>query len=149
MAGSIHRYKKDKDFTIVDKVPLEDVNLSWKAKGLLTYLISLPETWQINIADLEKRSTDGRESTASGLQELIKKMYVFRERKMDKIGRFEGYDYHVFERIEHTIAWITENGKAVNGKSENGKPATNKKTKRRWDAMIPAFCNDYFSLALR
>ncbi len=120
MSGKIHRRKKSSDFVTLDTHCSRNKNLRWASKGLHTYLFQLPDDWQINIADLENRSEDGRESTTSAMNALINAGYVVRERKHDDKGRFEGYDYFVFERPEHAIEWLTVNGKSVNGKSVNG-----------------------------
>ena len=106
--------KKTNNFTIVDNHFIRDENLSWKAKGILVYLFHLPDDWQIYLEDLKNRSTDGRDSTTSGIEELMKKGYMKRTRKRDK-GRFVGYDYEVYEIPNEIIA-------TKNGKSENGKP---------------------------
>lgn len=147
MAGQIHRHKKEAGFVLVDKTPLNDPTLSWKAKGLLTYLLSLPDDWKINISDLKKRSSDGRDSTVSGIDELIQARYVFRKQDKGDDGKFLGYEYHVFERPEYEIEYeismaeggekqgnctvngfsgcgFPENGNAENGKTVFGKPAT-------------------------
>lgn len=125
MAGMIHRRKKPSNYVQLDNRLLQDETLSWKAKGLLAYLLALPEDWQVNIADLTKRSTDGRDGTASGIKELVSAGYVFRERVTFR-GRFEGYDYHVFEQPEYAEDWKAENGISVNGKSRNGKTENGK-----------------------
>ena len=106
--------KKTNNFTIVDNHFIRDENLSWKARGLLVYLLHLPDDWQIYLEDLKNRATDGRDSTISGIKELMKKGYIKRTRKRDN-GKFIGYDYEVYERPNEVIA--TENGK-----SENGEP---------------------------
>ena len=131
MSGKIHRLKKESDFVTLDNHALRNKELSWKGKGLHSYLMHLPDDWQINIADLQNRSDDGRDSTAAGLRELIKAGYVTRTRVIDgKTKQFIGYDYNIYERPEHAIS---VNGKAVNGlsvtgKAEYGKPVTNKDT---------------------
>lgn len=126
MSGKIHRRKKSSDFVTLDTHCSRNKNLRWASKGLHTYLFQLPDDWQVNIADLENRSEDGRESTTSAMNALINAGYVVRERKHDDKGRFEGYDYFVFERPEHAVEWLTVNGKTVNGLTVNGKTATNK-----------------------
>lgn len=124
MSGKIHRFKKEKDFVTLDNHALRNDRLSWKGKGLHCYLMQLPDDWQINIADLQNRSSDGRDSTSSGLRELISAGYVVRERVVDdKTKQFIGYDYQVYERPEYAIA---VNGKPVNGSAVNGKPVTTK-----------------------
>ena len=42
MADTIRRTKRTDNFTVVRNEYLQDVNLSWKAKGLITYIMSLP-----------------------------------------------------------------------------------------------------------
>lgn len=124
MAGQIHRNKKSGEFVVLDTHALRNTELSLKAKGLHSYLMQLPNDWKVNIADLTNRSDDGRDSVSSAMKELIDAGYVVRLRVTDlETKRFEGYDYHIFERPEHGKAI---NGKAVNGFSVNGKSATNK-----------------------
>lgn len=126
MGGQIHRQKKNKDFVTLDTHCLRNPALKWDAKGLHSYLMQLPESWRINIADLETRSKTGREGTSSAMNALVKAGYVYRERVHGKKGKFEGYDYRVFERPEHAIGWLAVNGKTVNGFAVNGKTVTNK-----------------------
>ena len=125
MSGQIHRFKKERDFVQLDTHALRNPELSFKAKGLHSYLLQLPENWQVNIADLSKRSTDGRDSVSTGIAELIEAGYIIRERAFDENGLFAGYDYNVFEQPEHAETWKSVNGKSVNGKSVNGKSVTN------------------------
>ena len=54
----IKQRKKEK-FTILDNTCIQDCNLSWKAKGVHTYLMSLPEDWKIHISEIVKRSDQG------------------------------------------------------------------------------------------
>ena len=70
MADTIRRTKRTGNFTTVRNEYLQDVNLSWKAKGLITYIMSLPPDWQLNLSDLKNRSKDGRDASAAGLREL-------------------------------------------------------------------------------
>jgi hypothetical protein len=96
---TVIRFKKDEahPFIIMSKLPLNDTNLSWKAKGILAYLLSLPDDWNINIKDLQKRSKDGGESTRNGINELIELGYITRERITEK-GKFKGYSYTIYEK---------------------------------------------------
>jgi hypothetical protein len=126
MAGKIHRKKKSSDFVTIDTHCSRNKNLRWGAKGLHTYLMQLPEDWQINISDLVNRSLDGRDATSAAVKALIAEGYVVRELVHNGKGLFEGYDYHLFERPEHAVEWLSVNGKTVNGKTVNGKTATSK-----------------------
>jgi hypothetical protein len=128
-ASRIRRGRKQNRFTTIDNQPLENSNLSWKAKGLLTYLMSKSENWEVKLEFLKTVSTDGRESTNAGLRELIENGYVRRTRLTNQKGRFEGYLYEVsdiaFFDIEEEKNAIQANqsinGFSVYGETENGK----------------------------
>lgn len=89
--------KKENPFVTIDKTCLKDDRLSWKAKGLLCYLLSLPDDWEIYVSELKSHASDGRDSTAAALRELIKNGYAIRERNRDEEGKLRGYIYQIFE----------------------------------------------------
>lgn len=62
--------KRPNNFVMIDKGFLENPNLSWKAKGILAYLLSKPNNWKVITRDLVNRSTDGKAAVYSGLKEL-------------------------------------------------------------------------------
>ncbi len=97
MSKSIVRTIKNKNFTTIDNRGMRDKNLSWKAKGLLAYCLTLPDDWKFYIEDLAKRSTDKYSSTAAAVKELIKKGYITRSRRKGEHGHFDGYEYRVIE----------------------------------------------------
>lgn len=134
MADTIRRTKRTGNFTTVRNEYLQDVNLSWKAKGLITYIMSLPPDWQLNLSDLKNRSKDGRDATAAGLRELITNGYCQRCKVRGDGGTFVGCDYEVSDIKEFELqpdfpfmdAPQTENPVAVNPETE--KPDTVKPT---------------------
>ena len=127
MADTIRRTKRTGNFTTVRNEYLQDVNLSWKAKGLITYIMSLPPDWQLNLSDLKKRSKDGRDATAAGLRELITNGYCQRCKVRGDGGTFVGCDYEVSDIKEFEPEQPqTENPVSVNPETE--KPDTGKPT---------------------
>ena len=66
----IKKAKHDHPFLTIDKRPLENPNLSWRAKGLLTYLISRPDDWEIRMTQLAKVSKDGDVALRAIMHEL-------------------------------------------------------------------------------
>lgn len=70
--STIFRTVKDKNnpYIIIDGRPINNKNLSFKAKGILTYLMSRPDGWEVSVADLFNHSTDGEDAIRSGLAEL-------------------------------------------------------------------------------
>lgn len=75
---TIYRVVKSADnpYVMIDKRPIENNALSYKAKGILTYLMSRPDGWEVSIADLINRSTDGKASVRAGMRELKKAGHV-------------------------------------------------------------------------
>lgn len=63
--------------------------LSFKAKGLLAYLMSKPDKWEIRVADLCKHAPDGEASIRAGLAELEKFGYLARHRENLPDGKFQ------------------------------------------------------------
>ncbi|HBC4234375.1 TPA: phage protein [Staphylococcus aureus] len=125
-------YKESGNFVTVHKDFIHDSNISWKAKGILLYLLSRPDNWQIYETELEQHSTDGLSGLKSGIKELEEIGYIQRSRKRDKSGRLNGYEYLVYEQPHHirfsnvgkTVNGKTNNGKTNNGKTVNGKSHT-------------------------
>ncbi|MFW9871895.1 MAG: helix-turn-helix domain-containing protein [Candidatus Thorarchaeota archaeon] len=96
---AIIRTKKDKEnpYVIINKTSLNNKEMTWQAKGLLTYLLSLPDDWTINVTDLIKRSKNGKDSTYSIINELIEFGYISREQIRAK-GKFTQIIYTVYEK---------------------------------------------------
>lgn len=84
-------------FVMLDKRVTEDVGLSWKAKGIMAYLLSRPDDWTVNVADLTQRSADGVAAVRTGLEELERAGYVVRRQRREQ-GRFMGYELLVYEQ---------------------------------------------------
>lgn len=93
----ILRVKKDRAYSVVANAPFNNTSLSWKARGILAYLLTKPDDWEIVVADLLNQSEkDGRESLRGGLNELREAGYLVLVDRRDENGRFlgRGYDLH-------------------------------------------------------
>ena len=117
--------KKKNPFVIMSKTALNDKTLSWKAKGLICYLLSLPEDWKVYVQDLKNRSKDSRDSTRTALNELIEANYIHRETLKRENGQFAGYSYYIYEEPTHEKPTSqqpkTENPTSVNPTLLNNK----------------------------
>lgn len=60
----------DNPFVMIDRRPIENPKMSWKAKGLLAYLLSRPDDWVIRFRDLVNRSPDGAHTVRAAMKEL-------------------------------------------------------------------------------
>ncbi|MBE7295318.1 DnaD domain protein [Staphylococcus haemolyticus] len=115
-------YKESGNFVTVHKSFIHDENLSWKAKGILLYLLSRPDDWQIYETELVRHSTDGLSGLKTGIKELEKVGYIQRTRKRDDKGRLKEYEYAVYEKPSHIR--FSNVGKTYIGKTNVGKSHT-------------------------
>lgn len=109
---SFIREKKERDYTVINNTVLKDERLSWKAKGVFCYLLSLPEDWVIYQSELLKHSTDGRESLRNAINELEEYGYLIIDKKRDEKGHFTA----IYKIIENP------NEKTESGKTESENP---------------------------
>lgn len=93
----IFRLSRRERFAQIDTHCLEDQNLSWKAKGMLAYLMSRTDDWMTRVQHLKTVSTDGRIATASGLRELIENDYARRRQPRDEEGKVKAVEYWIVE----------------------------------------------------
>jgi len=125
---SIFRNKATSNFTTLSNNLIGNPQLSFKAKGILFYLLSNAESWKVYEQDIQNHAKDGRESIRTGVKELINAGYIHRRRIRDEQGRLRGYEYHVYsEPAETTGPKLTIVGKSDNGKSDTNKNKPNKR----------------------
>lgn len=99
----VKQRRKD-NFTILDNTCIRDCNLSWKAKGVHTYLMSLPDDWKIHISEIVNHSCDGKAALYSAIQMLEQHGYIKKIRNRRKDGCFDNTVYQVFEVPEKNEA---------------------------------------------
>jgi hypothetical protein len=85
----IVRARRNTNYTMMSNVGLEDPNLSFKAKGVLAYLLSKPDNWSARDRQLAEVGPDGRDSVQTALKELETHGYLKRERVHKTDGTFE------------------------------------------------------------
>ena len=95
-----YREKKERDYTVLDNAFLKDAGLSWKAKGLFAYILSLPEDWKIHLSELETHATDGRDSLRTAVKELKERGYLVSEQTKNADGTFGATIFKIIERPE-------------------------------------------------
>lgn len=89
--------RHSKNFVIIDKRPLEDVRLTWKAKGLLAYLLTKPHNWVVMRSDLVERSKNGRRAFQSAMKELKLYGYATLSIVRDEGGNIRGKEWIIHE----------------------------------------------------
>ncbi|GAE32862.1 hypothetical protein [Halalkalibacter hemicellulosilyticus] len=93
--------KQENPFVQVDKYCINDSSISWKAKGILIYILSKTDNWQIRFNDLVKKGKEGRDAVQSGMEELMKAGYVYYYQEREGNGKFKDWVYEVYERPEY------------------------------------------------
>lgn len=96
--SNVIRVIKNCNYTTLSNYHFKDKRLSWKAKGLLSTMLSLPDSWNYTIEGLASLSDDGVKATNSGLAELEKCGYLIREQLRDSKGHFVMMEYTIYEK---------------------------------------------------
>ena len=94
---SVFKIEKSKDYTIMSNYHLRDRNLSYKAKGLLSFMLSLPDDWDYSLAGLCSISKESRDGIRAILNELKEHHYLEIEKVRGEKGYFE-YNYLIYEK---------------------------------------------------
>lgn len=113
----IRTKKRENPFVQLDKAFIGNGELSLKATGLLTYILSKPDGWQIRMKDIQKRFKDGETSVRSAMNELMKVGYVHRYRERREDGTLGDYIYEVYERPEYNQHFQPKSENHVQGDS--------------------------------
>ena len=87
------------NFATMNKGFLEDARLSFKAKGILSYLLSKPDDWKVIVRDIVEHGKDGKSAVYAGLKELREAGYYekkpIRNEEGSRIVRWESTVYEV------------------------------------------------------
>lgn len=95
---AVFRIDKTKDYTVMANHHLRNKELSLKAKGLLSLMLSLPEGWDYTTKGLAMICKDGVDSICSTVRELENAGYIQRRRIRDSHGRLAEIEYTILER---------------------------------------------------
>lgn len=102
--GIIRVEKSTKNFVIINKNFLNDNRLSFKAKGIMTYLLSKPDDWKVMVHELIEASSDGKTAVRSALKELEQcgyyKKYPVRTEDGKRIDHWESVVYESPQAVE-------------------------------------------------
>ena len=96
--ADIYRIERTRDYTVMGRFHLWDRNLSMKAKGLLSYILSTPEKWKLSTEGLAYYMKDGIDAVRSTLKELEHNGYINRKRTRDEKGRLSNTLFSVYEK---------------------------------------------------
>ena len=107
------RIDKTRDYTVMSNHHFRNRNLSLKAKGVMSLMLSLPDDWDYTVAGLATLSKDGLDSVRSALKELEREGYLKMERERDAKGKL-GRASYVLSEIPVVEKPILENPRLEN-----------------------------------
>ena len=97
---AVIRTIKNENYTTMCNTHLRDKNLSLKAKGLLSMLLSLPDKWHYSVKGLEGICKESKNTINSVLNELEDNNYLVRRRRYCN-GKISEWEYIIFENNEN------------------------------------------------
>ena len=100
---AVFRIERTRDYTVMSNHHLRNANLSLKAKGLLSMMLSLPEDWNYTTRGLAKICKEGVDAIGAALQELEAAGYIVRHKLRDS------RDASVIRSMSYTSSHSLEN----------------------------------------
>ena len=97
---AVFRVEKSKDFTIMCNHHLRNRDLSLKAKGLLSQMLSLPDNWDYTLQGLAHINLEKIDAIRQAVRELERAGYITRQRERDDKGMLRGTVYVIREQPE-------------------------------------------------
>lgn len=122
---AVFRVHKNENYTVLSNYHFREKGMSLKAKGLLSLMLSLPESWDYSAAGLVTLSKDGKDSVNAALKELEKFGYLRRTQAISEDGKFSGYNYEIYEQPSDA-AKAAAAEKATAAAPKAAKPTTEK-----------------------
>ncbi|MFJ7663931.1 DnaD domain protein [Lysinibacillus sp. NPDC097162] len=101
----IIRVAKNNNYVVMNRTALNDNRLSWKAKGIMAYMLSMPDDWIFHMKELVTHSTDGERAFRAGFKELQDYGYITRKpvREGQRITRWETIVHEVPQVKEDSL----------------------------------------------
>ena len=138
---AVFKIEKNKNYTVMSNYHLRDKNLSYKAKGLLSFMLSLPEDWDYSINGLTSISKEGVKAIKNILKELKNCGYLVIDKNQNEIGQYE-YEYLIYEYPEYQKGEVdlgeVEKGIQINTKKQNTKKQIDKRDKEEFSSFFDA-----------
>lgn len=127
---AIIRSKRNRNFSIIGNDLIGNSSLSFKARGLLIYMLSKPDDWKFYTTELAKHSSkEGISAIRTALEEIEKAGYLIRKKKRKDNGKFDGTDWELIDMP--TFSPQADNPHANNSTSNNpmsNNPMSNNRT---------------------
>ena len=133
--STVFRVEKTANYTVMSNTHLKDRRLSYKSKGLLSVILSLPPDWYYTITGLSVIAADGVDSVKTAIKELEQYGYVSRTQLRDERGRMAQNEYRVYENPTDNPDYVSPEKGAPDDNAAEHKPnksVPKKKSKRNF-----------------
>ena len=95
---AVFRVEKSRGYTVMSNHHLRNKELSLKAKGLLSQMLSLPEDWDYTLAGLSHINRESIDAIRTAVWELEKAGYITRRQRRDEKGKMAAIEYTIYEQ---------------------------------------------------
>lgn len=139
--GQVFKVHANRNYTVMSNYHLKDHRLSLKAKGILSIMLSLPDTWDFSKAGLVAIVKEGRTVVENALDELKAAGYIVIEERRDR-GRF-AYSYNIYEKPRtenpYTDNPRTDNQRQLNTNKLNTKKSNTNNKESKKEATVASY----------
>ena len=111
---AVFHVERNTGYTVMSNHHLRNKELTLKAKGLLSQMLSLPEDWDYTLAGLSYINREKIDAIREAVRELERTGYIQRSRERDKKGRLRGADYIIYEQPPNLDLPTLENPMQLN-----------------------------------
>ena len=135
---AVYRVNKNRGYTVMANFHLRDKNLSLKAVGLLSKMLSFNDGWQFSTRGLSAICKEGPDAILSALRELENYGYLVRHQARDEKGRMSSMVFEIYEKPQEGLP-ETGNPYAENPDADHPvteKPYTDNPAQRNTDQVI-------------
>ena len=124
---AVFRVERNTGYTVMSNHHLRNKDLTLKAKGLLSQMLSLPEDWDFTLAGLSYINRESVDAIRTAIWELEKAGYIKRYQGRDERGKMTAIEYVIYEQPQPLLDLpILENPTTDNPILEN--PTSDKPT---------------------
>ena len=118
---AVFRVERNTGYTVMSNHHLRNKELSLKAKGLLSQMLSLPEDWDYTLSGLSYINRESIDAIRTAVWELEKAGYITRRQGRDEKGKMTAIEYTIYEQPQppELDCPVLENPTADNPTTEN------------------------------
>ena len=114
----VHREEHNESYTVVDNAVVQNVNLSWEARGFFVYLLSLPDNWSFTVRGLVKQTGSSKSVILRLMNELKAAGYISLSLHKDDSGTFTTSTWDIYEKASPRAPQLPNT--AITEHGENG-----------------------------